>query len=108
MNEYLKHRLSLKNKGAAEKRPGIKRNNKKRAKENAEYLKLVKKFLFENTVCVVTGERATEVHHAKGRIGKLLLDVSKWLPVSAVGHKWIHDNPKEAMKRGLILSRLKV
>lgn len=107
MNDYLKHRLALKNKGAKEKRPGIKRNNKKRKKENAEYRKLVKKFLFENNICVVTGERATEVHHTQGRIGLLLLDVSKWLPVSARGHKWIHDNPKEALKKGFILSRLK-
>lgn len=84
----------------------IKKFSKKRSRENAEYRKGVKKFLQDNPVCVVNGTMATECHHTEGRIGKRLLDFSKCLPVSSEGHKWIHDNPKEAKKLGFSSSRL--
>lgn len=46
---------------------------------------------------------ATELHHKKGRIGKLLLHVPFWLAVSRKGHQWIHDNPKESYKKGWLI-----
>lgn len=42
----------------------------------------------------------TEIHHKRGRRGKLLLDKRYWMPVSRVGHQWIHAHPKEAKERG--------
>lgn len=46
--------------------------------------------------------RATEIHHTRGRAGTLLLDERYWLPVSASGHDFIHDNPKLARDLGYL------
>lgn len=46
--------------------------------------------------------RATQVHHVRGRAGKLLIDQRFWLPMSDAPHKWIHNNIAEARKLGLI------
>lgn len=48
---------------------------------------------------------ATDIHHVRGRIGKLLMDQRYWLAVSRKGHRWIHDNIEEARKRGWIAQR---
>lgn len=55
--------------------------------------------------CPLTGEMPVEVHHIRGRIGKLLRDQRYWVAMSSSGHRWIHDNPKEAMKMGLLAGR---
>jgi len=47
---------------------------------------------------------ATDIHHRKGR-GRYLLDTSTWMTVSRDAHRWIHDNPKEAMGKGYLLPR---
>lgn len=44
--------------------------------------------------------QTTDVHHRKGRDGKLLLDERYWLAVSRAGHEFIHANPNEARKHG--------
>ncbi|HET6224641.1 MAG TPA: hypothetical protein VFF27_00085 [Bacteroidia bacterium] len=49
---------------------------------------------------------ATQIHHQKGRIGSLFLDENFWLPVSALGHKWIEEHPERAYKEGFSLLRL--
>jgi hypothetical protein len=46
--------------------------------------------------------RLTEVHHVRGRSGGLLLDRRWWLAVSAAGHDWVHQHPKQAAERGWI------
>lgn len=87
------------------KKPGkIRPLSKKREKENKEYLEKRLKFL-EGKFCPVTGDKATQVHHKKGRIGKLLLDEEFWLAVSAKGHKKIEENPEWAKKMGYSLNR---
>jgi len=60
----------------------------------------------ENRICPVTKQRATEVHHKKGRIGELLLDQRYWLGVSAEGHRQIEENPDWAKEMGYSLNRL--
>jgi hypothetical protein len=47
----------------------------------------------------------TEVHHIRGRLGKLLLDQNYWLAVSAEGHRWIHDHPGEARAHGWLCAK---
>ena len=42
----------------------------------------------------------TEVHHVRGRAGALLLEERYWLALSAEGHRWVHDHPAEATRRG--------
>jgi hypothetical protein len=83
----------------------IKPRSDKRAKEEKEYHTLCEVFL-RGKICPVTGEPATEVHHKKGRIGKLLTDVRFFLGVSRKGHKKIEENPEWAKEMGYSLDRL--
>jgi len=83
----------------------IAKNSKKRKEENKEYLTLREVFLI-GKICPITGQKETQVHHKKGRIGKLLTDVRYFLGVSAEGHKWIEEHPEEAKKLGYSLNRL--
>ena len=83
----------------------------KREKEDREYMKLKKPFLETNRFCevdVAKGEkkprRSVDVHHKYGRSGSAYLDVNTWLSVSRDGHSWIENNPKEAVKLGLVAS----
>ena len=82
-------------------RTAIPNSTKKRAAENRLYLKRRAEWL-PGKVCPVTGGLATEIHHKNGRRGKLLLDESGWIGVSAAVHKWIHDNVNLAREKGLI------
>ncbi len=79
--------------------------SEKRIKENAEYLILKEEFL-KDKICPVTGGKAVQVHHKKGRRGKLFLDVSFWLGVSAKGHDKIERNPEWAYQMGYSLKRI--
>ena len=45
---------------------------------------------------------ATEIHHKRGRFGKLLLDERFWVGVCSPAHRFIHDNPEIARKAGLL------
>jgi hypothetical protein len=89
------------------KKTKIKPRSKKLTKEMVKYNKEVKIFLAENPVCPVTGGKATQVHHKKGRIGKLLMDKRFWLAVSDEGHRKIELNPEWAKEMGYSISRLK-
>jgi len=55
--------------------------------------------------CLGKRVRATEVHHVRGRTGKLLLDERHWLAVSRWGHEVIHRNPKFASKKGWLAGK---
>ena len=82
--------------------------SQKRKIENAKYIVLRIEFLGkkENQICPITGKKTTEIHHKKGRVGSLFLDVRYWLAVSREGHKKIEENPVWAKKEGYSLSRL--
>jgi hypothetical protein len=45
---------------------------------------------------------AVEIHHTRGRIGRMLLAEEFWLGVSSEGHRWIHDHPALARESGLL------
>lgn len=79
--------------------------SKKRREDSKEYKTLREVFLI-GKICPVTKQVATQVHHKKGRTGKLYLDVRYWLGVSAEGHKWIEEHPEEAKAKGYSLDRL--
>jgi len=94
----------------AKKKP-VKPINKisvKREKENNLYLCIRKQFLKDNPLCAVTGNKATEVHHMAGRIGKLLTDVRYFLPVCRFAHREIELNPIWAKENGYSLKRTNV
>lgn len=76
----------------------------KRKQEMFQYLKLRQEFL-PGKICPVTGNKATEIHHMRGRIGKLLLDTKYWLPVTREGHIKIENNSDWAYKNGFSAKR---
>ena len=44
--------------------------------------------------------KLSEVHHTHGRRGRLLRYKPWWLALSRLGHRWVHQHPKEARERG--------
>ncbi len=88
----------------------IRSRTTQRAREESQYRRRVKVWLTlpENRWCAVAKAlgkekcRATQAHHVRGRIGKLLLMEAHWKPVSAAGHLWIENNRTEARKLGLL------
>jgi hypothetical protein len=82
--------------------------SKKRAKENTEYSKVRKIYLEHFPVCEVwnCGNKSTEIHHMRGRVGSLLIDVNHFLAVCEACHKYIENNPLWAKEHGYSESRL--
>lgn len=80
----------------------------KQSKRLKEYNRLRLEFLNknENQICPITGGKTTEIHHKKGRIGKLLNDTRYWIALSREGHIKVELNPKWAKEYGYSLSRL--
>jgi hypothetical protein len=84
----------------------IRKVSKKREILNAEYKIARLEFLAENKKCAVYPNLdSTEIHHKKGRIGKLLIDKRYFLAVSRLGHIFIENNPNIAREKGWILNR---
>jgi len=75
------------------------------------YRRLRKIFFNEPKNCVCKAKLpgclgiATDIHHKKGH-NIYFLDISTWLPVCRLCHKWIEEHPKEAKELGLSESRL--
>lgn len=88
--------------------PKVSTKEKERQKEykkvRAEYLKL-------HPVCEIRlpgcNVKANQVHHAAGRIGKLLTDTENFVACCAPCHRKTEDNPAEALAAGVSKSRLK-
>lgn len=99
-----------KEKPKKEQKP-INKSSVRRKRESYLYAKKRKMFLAlpENKYCPVAKAifneviEAGEIHHKKGRIGKLLNYVPYWLAVSRKGHLWIHANPKEAYELDFLI-----
>jgi hypothetical protein len=86
----------------------IKKVSLKRNLDNKEYLKVRKIFLESLIFCQVKNCKglATEIHHKKGRIGKLLTDISYFLGVCRECHSKIELEPMWAKENGYSLNRL--
>lgn len=79
----------------------MRRVSGKRSGENREYAKLRLAFLIEHPVCQACEEAASsQVHHTRGRIGRLLCMVRFWMAVCRGCHQWITEHPVEARERG--------
>lgn len=69
-------------------------------KLNAAYSVLREQFLKNHPYCQAhipgCNIKATDIHHKKGRVGKLFLDDSEFLAVCRMCHTWIENNPAEA------------
>lgn len=86
----------------------IKPKSKKREREERIYSVERLIFLSENPKCQCgldgcTG-LSTEVHHKKGRRGRLLMDKRFWLAVCRNCHDYITEHSKQAIKLGFSLS----
>lgn len=89
--------------------------SQKRRQQISEYALLRDKFLwvvskvypggFQPSKCQRCGNPATDVHHTRGRAGRLLLDTQYWVAVCRQCHEWIGSNPNEARKAGLLCSK---
>ena len=61
------------------------------------YAKARNVFLSKHRRCAVyPALEATEVHHSRSRQGLFLMDERFWIPVSRLGHNFIHDHPDKA------------
>lgn len=86
------------------KRTPIRRVSKKRAKQNAEYMKLRKKFLEDHPVCqICNDEVANQIHHTNKRNGTRLNDQKYWMALGIRCHIYIHTHPEAARKEGWLL-----
>jgi len=69
----------------------------KRAAQERIYLRRVREWLEipGNEYCrVYRSLPASQCHHVRGRNNTLLLDERFWLPVSDLGHRWIHERSR--------------
>jgi len=92
------------------KQKRISPRSEKRIIADKKYSKSRKVFLEEKPICeaqlIGCAGASCQVHHKAGRIGKLYLDVSKWLAVCHQCHVWIENHPEEAKELGFSLNRL--
>lgn len=81
-------------------RKPIRKVSVERSKRLREYAKRRVWFLAKHPKCAVFPDRrSNEIHHTRGRIGRLLNDERFWVPVSRKGHEWINSHPAEARER---------
>lgn len=98
-----------------EGRIGMRRSSKSREKKMAQYYRVRSEFLAnpENQQCAVCRilkalnevpaiQRATEVHHMRGRIGRLLTWEPGFCPTCRDHREWPHQNPRRARDYGLL------
>lgn len=76
--------------------------SEKRAGQLNEYAKLRKEYLELYPICEVTEchNRATEIHHQRGREGERLLDTNFFMAICPDHHREYTDNSKEAINKG--------
>lgn len=93
------------------KQKPIPSRSQKRSKEEKLYSGKRIIFLQENPMCQahlpgICTKHATQIHHKKGRIGELLLNILFWLGVCHACHEWIENNREEAMEKGFSIKRI--
>ncbi len=92
------------------KRSGIKRTlSKKREIQVRLYNNKTKpEYLIAHSQCEVEDchQRATQIHHKKGKIGDLLNDTEYFLAVCWLDHDHIERHPIWAKEKGYSLNRL--
>ena len=88
------------------KRTPLRKASTKRSRELARYQRRMNayfhKHIWQSCEYPECWERATEVHHIKGRHGEMLNDECYWMFICAEHHRWIHNNGREARKMKLL------
>ncbi len=82
----------------------------KRQKQMDEYRVVRLEFLMSHKVCQVEAcnNKATDIHHMRGRTGERLLDKSDFLAVCRSCHTYIEEHPAWAKAKGYSRSRLEI
>lgn len=89
-------------------RKALRRQSKRMAREMDAYHGQRAVFLQRYPICAACLTRginpapAVQIHHARGRIGKLLRDERFWIGTCAECHDWIHQNARAARELGLL------
>lgn len=81
----------------------------KRAKQLRTYSKLRRDFLEANPRCVWPlgcDQAASDVHHKAGRVGRLLLDVTRWAALCRGHHAYATEHPQRAYDLGISEHRI--
>jgi len=110
--DYLWARGECKRCASKSKPAKIKPVSDKRAQEQKSYSVMRRLYLEANPECACGGiiegcdGQATEVHHARGRVGELYLDIRYWKPLTSSCHKFVELNPVWAKENGLSENRL--
>lgn len=86
----------------------IKPVSDKQAERLKEYRIIRDKFIQDNPTCMYPecSKQATDLHHAKGRVGNLLTDIKWFKSLCREHHIFIEENPTLAKEMGLSFSRL--
>lgn len=79
---------------------------RRRRRNIALYLKKRDEHLANNPWCVRCGGPASELHHARGRVGADLLDESTFRSMCRDCHVYAGANPQEAFDQGWSLHRV--
>jgi hypothetical protein len=85
----------------------LRRVSKRREREQRVYAQRRAAFL-EGKACRVCSLAATDVHHARGRVGSLFLDERFWVPLCGWCHRYVTEHPSWAVAHGYSQSRLAV
>lgn len=80
----------------------------KRMAEERLYAKKKKEYLIDHIRCEIKGcNRVSEdIHHKKGRVGKLLFNEKYFMAVCREHHTEIESSPEMSIKNGYSLKRL--
>lgn len=84
--------------------------SKSKARDMRDYIKVRREFLERRPYCEACAKinpekrrhYASDVHHVRGRCGKLLTDTRYWIPICREAHVWISFHPLQARVMGLI------
>lgn len=98
----MKRKQPLRRKKGLKQRTPLRRVSKVRQTQLRRYSAARLEFLREHIRCAICGQRSTEVHHKRGRIGVRLLDFENCIALCLRCHKKIHDNPKWARSAGYL------
>lgn len=93
------------------KRTKIRRTSVKRQAQLDEYYETTRpEYLKEHPICEVEGckNKATTIHHKKGRSGEMLLNKDFFLSACMPDHFYIEAHPDWAKAKGYSLSRLEI
>jgi hypothetical protein len=81
---------------------GLNKVSARRAADRKQYRAVAKVFLDDNPRCWLTGAPSTDLHHSRGRAGRLYSDDRFFVALCRKAHDWARDFPRVARELGLV------